>query len=155
MPYSGRNRQCAAFAKFSEPREFRVFQHNRRKTDMPWSRLCEPDPRRSGAITILRQLRRIDIKEASRPNAATRLRPEVLRFLRIVGSGAACWSGKPAAFPRCYRLGELASVANRIDGKPRTQLNHCWPTNSVPVRLVGAGLFPRPVAYFESVHGLV
>jgi len=30
-PCSGWNRQCATFARFSEPRDVRVFQHNRRK----------------------------------------------------------------------------------------------------------------------------
>ena len=28
-PCSGRNRQCASFARFSERRDFRVFRHNR------------------------------------------------------------------------------------------------------------------------------
>ena len=29
------NRQCATFARFSEPGDLRVFQHNRHETDLP------------------------------------------------------------------------------------------------------------------------
>jgi len=33
-PCSGWNRQCATFARLSELRDFRVFQHNRRNADI-------------------------------------------------------------------------------------------------------------------------